>query len=812
MTLPDASTQPLGLPDTTEPRLGLLAGAVGRGALITAAFSLSIQGLTFVQSLLVPRLLGPENLGLFAVAAASVRIGTLIKDFGVSEKLTQDDRVDLPLAYSVAFTLEAGMATVLFVLLVATAPLVAALLNRPELSLVISVLAATVYTNAFLNLTSALHLRRLRYGRQNLINAVGPVVSFAVTVPLAYAGAGVWSLVAGAVAAFLAASAVVLWTAPLRPRIRLDRGVVGKYLRFGWPLWVANLLGMASTVGGTIVITRWLGLVGVGFLTVAQGFIQRAFLVDQLVAQSLFPALSRTQRDIAGHRRAFLVTNRVTVIWSGFVGFGLALFAGDLVTFVLGPAWAPATLLFRMSGLAVTTGSIGFSWDIFLRARGETKPTLVFKTISEGWVFVVLLPAVVFWGLDGAAWAVGSLGVVSVAVRQVFVSRLFDDVRLVRVAWREIAATGGAALLVIVLRGAWTPRSVAGFVGQVTFYVVMSGVAVLLVDATFLRELVARVRRPALSDPVAAPPSEAGQVSGPARASTPADREVLVPGEHPLGLAVDGDRVWVTCRDSSTLAWMDLPDGRWRSKRLPAYPHLPTVVDGVAWVGLTLSGRVAAVDASGRARITRLARSHEILVTAAHGSGCLVVDNGLTSKRLWTVPEPGARATSRDLPAGMVRPDVVITGAGPDSEVWITDTASAFVARLEADSRLIAVPDGTRFAVRDEPRRLLWLGHSGESAVSAISLDEPFSVVVHVPVPSVPFGMAISPDGRIWVACPEADQVVALDGDGTVSHRIATDRGVWPVGVAWWGGALLTLCAKSRQLLIHRVALPTNRA
>ncbi|MFZ6004385.1 MAG: oligosaccharide flippase family protein [Actinomycetota bacterium] len=811
MTVPVLPEPQPELPVAPTQRLGLLAGAVGRGALLAAAFSVLVQGLGFAQSLLVPRLLGPANLGLFAVAMASVRVAGLIRDFGVSEKLTQEDEVDLPLAYSVAFTLEVIMATAIVALLVGAAPVVAALLNEPDLRLVISVLAATVYTNAFLGLTSALHLRRLHYGRQNLVNAVGPVVSFAVTVPLAYAGAGVWALVAGAVAAFGAAATIMWLTAPLRPRARLDRRMVGRYLRFGWPLWVANLLGMASTVGGTIVITRWLGLVGVGFLAVAQGFVNRAFLIDALVAHSLFPALSRTQGDLAGHRRAFIVTNRITVIWSGFIGFGLAIFAGDLVRFVLGDDWEPATLLFRLAGLAVTTGSIGFSWDIFLRARGDTKPTLAFKTISEAWVFVVLLPAVVFAGIDGAAWAVGSLGVISVVVRQFFVNRMFDDVPLVRVAWREILATGGAAAALVLVRTQWMPDSAAGFAAQVTLYTLVSAGSVLAADGIFIRDLARRVRRPTPHHDVTDVTDANGPLLSPgASRHSGASRlllELPVPGQYPLGLAVDGDRAWVTCRDSSTLVWTDLPDGEWRSIRLPAYPHLPVVSEGVAWVGLTLAGRVAAVEPSGTSRITRLARTHEVLGTAAHGAGCLVVDNGHAVKRLWTVPAPGRAASSRRLPTGMVRPDIVIAPAETDGEVWVTDTAAPSVARISAEGGvLIDAGAGTRFGLRDDRRGLLWLGHSDRPLVSALEMAEPFDVQTHAAVPSVPFGMALGPDGLIWVACPEASAIVALGEAGSVVDRIDTAAGAWPLSLALWGDCLVALCARAGALLVIRIA------
>jgi len=792
-------------------RIGPLAGRVGRGVAVSASFTIGLQALGLIQSVLVPRLLGPENLGLFAVAMAGVGIASQLKDFGLDDKLAQDEHTDLPIAFSVAFTIEAALSTLALLGLLVAAPVMAAVLDRPELALVVAVLASTVYTNAFLRLSGALFLRRLHYGRRNLVGSVGPVVNFAVTVPLAFAGAGVWALVGGAVAAFVASVGVVVWTAPLRPRLRLDRGVVRSYLQFGWPLWVNNILGMSTTLAGSIVITHWIGFAGVGFFSLAQGLIQRAFVVDLLMTQALFPALARTQSDLDGHRRAFLAISRVTVIWSSAVGFGLALFGGDLVTFVLGPAWAPAVFLFRMAGLSVAIGSLGFAWDVFYKARGETRPLMVFGAISEAWVLVVLLPAAALWGVDGAAWALLLLGVMVVPIRQRFIRRLFEGVTLVRSAWRELTATGAAALMTILLREVWAPRSFAAFTAQAALYLVGVGVAVIALDGAFLREILWRARQ---RTPTTAAHESGNQATEPGlrAADTPAAIppafELDVPGSYPLGLAVDGDRVWVTCRDSSTLAWTDLPDGRWRTLRLPAYPHLPAVNQGVAWVGLTLSGRVAAVDPSGQVAMSRLARTHEILVTAADGGGCAVVENGRQHKRLWSVPAPGAPATCRDLPGGMVRPDFVITSSTHADDVWITDTASPFVARLAGEATLVAVPGGTRFGVRDEARRILWLGHTALSAVSAVGLDAPFPVLAHVAVPSIPFGMTLDPSGRLWVACPQVSRVVAVTIDGATDAQIAVEPGSWPIGVAWWRAHLLTLCAKSGRLVAH----PFNEA
>src|SRR5207253_3808385 len=170
-------------------------------------------------------------------------------------------------------------------------------------------------------------------------------------------------------------------------------------------------------------------------------------------------------------RRAFAATNRVTAMWSALVGFGVALFANDLIHLVLGPKWAPAGFLFRMEGLSVVTLSIGWSWDIFYRARGETKLTLAWSAIAEAWVFVVLLPTTVLWGLTGAAWAVLALGLIALPARQLFLRRIFPGINLLADVWRELLAVGVVTAAVAVVRD-WVgpPTGFVAFAGLLALF------------------------------------------------------------------------------------------------------------------------------------------------------------------------------------------------------------------------------------------------------------------------------------------------------------------------------------------------------
>lgn len=805
-------------------RISGLATIAGRGLIINGVFEAGLQSTLIVQSLLVPRLLGPAAVGLFAIASATVSIGATFKELGIEQKLVQERQADLPLAYSVAFTLEMILSGALFLAVLALAPAIAAFYHRDSLLPIVAVLALTIFTNAFLGLPSALYTRGLNYLKQNIVDALGPVVGFAITVPMAFLGYGVWSLVGGAIGALVVSAITVAWVTPIRPRFKMNGPIARRFLAYGWPLWLTRLLGLSTTIAGTLVISKALGVAALGYFSMAQGVAQRAFRLDGLIGQTLFPILCRAPDDIEGQRRAFIASNRVTAMWSAPLGFGLAIFAPDIVHLILGPKWVPAIFLLRMQSLAIVLGSIGFSWDIFFRARGRTKPTLMWSMVNEGWVFVVLLPSVIFFGLNGAAWAIGSLGLIAIVARQIPISRLFPGLNLVAGCARELLAGGVVAAGAFFMREALgPPRSLFGFAGMLAAFGVASIAAILVVDGAYLADLLRRVRGAAAPAPgvaaLAVEPDGALGAMAPAPSTTElieraelhpvstalrtigVEDSLATPGGYPLYLSAAGDRsLWVTLRDSSVLAWLDLDTGEWRRWRLPLWPHAACTDDrGRAWVALTLSSQVATVDPEERrARRVRLPRTRELLLAAWDGDAAVVVD--AWHRRLWRIDDSGKAAI--DLPEGMRRPDYVV----PDGRgsLWVSDIGTPVLARVGRDTGTLFPSPGRIRAVVVEPGgHHLWLGHFVRPLMSRLDLDDPDRGTVTMELPGTPTGMAFGPDGLLWASLFDADAVIALDRSG-VQHRIDLPRGSGPTSVLWLGEHLVVACGPASRLLVVR--------
>jgi O-antigen/teichoic acid export membrane protein len=347
------------------------------------------------------------------------------------------------LAVSAAFSLA----------IAAAAPLVALAYGDSEL-------LALTFAVAYLPLAFALQaptwifFRRMDFFRQRLIQAIVPVVTFAVTVPLAAAGVGVWSLVIGPAIGNAAAALAAVAVSPYRLRVRLERDAARRYFRFSWPIFASSAAMLVLLQGQLLAFDVWGGIAAVGHLTLAYTLTRYADRADHVVATTIYPAICAVQDRLGTLEEIFVKSNRAAMIWMVPFCAGIVLFAPDLVGFVLGEdEWEPAVVL--LQGLAVATAiqQLGFNWFSFFRARGESRPQAVEAGVMAAAFLVLAVPGLALWGATGFVAGRALVSVAMLGVRAGYLRRLLPGVRLWSLALRGAAPVGAGAAAALALRG-----------------------------------------------------------------------------------------------------------------------------------------------------------------------------------------------------------------------------------------------------------------------------------------------------------------------------------------------------------------------
>lgn len=473
-----------------------------RGTMINGAFSVSLNLLGVVKGFLVAAFLTTGEYGVWGILLVS--LGTLLwlKQVGISDRYIQQDEPDQALAFQKAFTLEVMLTGIFVVLLALAVPLVALVYGHEEL-LAPGIVVALMLPATALQAPVWVFYRKMDFLRQRSLQAIDPVVAFVVTVALAIAGAGYWSLVIGAFAGAWTGAVVSMLASPYPLRLRYDAGTMREYVDFSWPLVISGASGIVIAQGSVMLGERELGLAGAGAITLAATIAIYAERVDEIVTSTMYPAICavKDRRDLLFE--SFVKSNRLALMWGVPFGIGLALFAPDLVEFGIGEQWEPAVLLLQVFGINAAIYQLGFNWDSFYYARGQTRPLAVVSLVTMLGFLAAVVPLLLTEGLSGYAIGMAVMSLVGLAARSFYLRRLFPGFAMLRHAARSIVPTIPAAAAVLLLRLAeGSERSLPIALGELVLFAAVTVAATAYIERPLIRELAGYLRN--------SPPTEPG--------------------------------------------------------------------------------------------------------------------------------------------------------------------------------------------------------------------------------------------------------------------------------------------------------------
>jgi O-antigen/teichoic acid export membrane protein len=495
------SVQPPIAPDVVEPTDGRFAlggrslrAHAARGTIINGVFLVGVDSLTVIKGFVVAGLLSTGDYGIWGILV--VALGTLgwLKQVGVSDKYIQQDEADQEAAFQKAFSLEAIFTLSLMGLMLLLLP-VYAIVYRQHQILAAGAVATLVMPALILQAPVWVFYRRMDFRRQRTLQAIDPIVSFVVTVALAIAGAGYWALVVGLVAGSWSGAAVAVAASPYRLRFRYERGTTREYLSFSWPLAAAALGATALSQGSLIAGEYAVGIAGVGALTLAASIAIYTQRLDAIISETLYPAICAVQDRADLLMETFVKSNRLAMMWGVPFGTGLALFASDLVHKGIGDKWVPAIGLIQAFGLIAALDQVGFNWDDYFRARGDTRPVAVVSLLTLIPFGAVAVPLLFAHGLNGFAVGMGFIAAFSILMRFVFLRRLFPAFSFARQALRAITPTlpaAGAVLLARVLETG--ERTAAMALAELAGYLLITAATTWAFERELLREMAGYLR------------------------------------------------------------------------------------------------------------------------------------------------------------------------------------------------------------------------------------------------------------------------------------------------------------------------------
>lgn len=472
-----------------------LRSHTARGAIINAAFMIGLAGVGALRHFAIAIFLTAADYGLWGLIYVAVATLLWLKEVGLQDKYVQQEEADQAVAFQKAFTLNLMWTGLFCGLVILAMPLFGLLYGRPEVVAPGWVLALAVLGTAF-HAPIWIHYRRMRFVRQRSLQAIEPVVGLVATIALGAAGLSYWSLVLGVLAGIWSAAAAAVITCPYPIRIRYDRHALRDYVEFSWPLLLSAGSGVVVLQLAVLLGQETAGLAGVGAIGLAGTIAAFADRADHVVTATLYPAICALRERTDLLFEAFAKSNRLALIWGIPFGLGLALFAPDLVSYVLGEKWDVATGLLQVFGITAAVKQIGFGWPAFQRAIGQTRPLAV-SGVAVFVVFIVVgVPGMLAWGVTGYAVAICAITAVQLVIRTYYLKRLFGGFAVLRHSARAIGPCLPAVGAVLALRLVETgDRGLAAALGELCVFIVLTAAATAITERSLLREIGDYLRR-----------------------------------------------------------------------------------------------------------------------------------------------------------------------------------------------------------------------------------------------------------------------------------------------------------------------------
>lgn len=415
-----------------------------KGVVWTGAGQVVRQVVQVVTSIVLARLLMPDDFGLIGMALFFIGIGQLFADFGIGSAIVQARSSD-DVILSSCFWLNLAIATALALAALASAPLIAAFYGRADLVPLVAALSSNLVLAGLLVVPQALLYQEMRFADIARAQVLASLAASVVAIALAWWGAGVWALVAQPIVGSIVNLLACLQARPWRPGIRYSWPRVKPLARFSFALLGANLVGYANRNTDALIVGRVLGAGPLGIYSMAmQIMLFPLQQVSSVIVRVLFPALVQIRDDLPRLRAAYLTAVGAIAFVTFPMMAGLFAVAEDFVLVVFGAQWADMVPVIRilawvgmMQSVGTTVGTIYLSVgrpDIALRVGLVAVPVVLAGVLAG-------LP----WGVTGVAtgYAVGSFSLFYYSVKQAF--RLVG--LEVRSLWRVIprpliAATG----------------------------------------------------------------------------------------------------------------------------------------------------------------------------------------------------------------------------------------------------------------------------------------------------------------------------------------------------------------------------------
>jgi len=360
------------------------------GSTWMVAMRWAVRGIGVVSTVVLVRLLAPEDFGLVAIGSLFLSFLTVLTSFGVDMALIQ--RADTDDAhYSTAWTIRALQTAFVALSVYLVAPFAATYFDEPRVRGLMQLMSVGVLIGGFENIGIVNFRKDLLFSREFTFLVATKVGSFIVTITLAFWLRNYWALAWGVISFRFIAVVLSFVMHPYRPRLDLSRFA---------DLWSFSQWMLLRNIGmylrkqiDTFLVARTFGTDNVGYYSISKEVSELPTTeIIWPMARALFPGYAKLAHDPVRLGAAFLKVLNTIALIAIPAGIGIARIAEPLVNVVFGDRWLPVVPAMSWLSVYGAVLTISSSVQAPLIALGHMRMVAAIVWVQ----LIVVVPAIVY--------------------------------------------------------------------------------------------------------------------------------------------------------------------------------------------------------------------------------------------------------------------------------------------------------------------------------------------------------------------------------------------------------------------------------
>ena len=354
----------------------------------------------FLSNLVLARLLSPDDFGCIGMLMVFISVSDAIVDGGFGAALVQKKDVR-SIDYSTIFIWNVIVSVALYIVLFISSPAIASFYNIDYLEIILKVQGIVLLFNGLCIIQRSMFQRDLMFKKLAKINLSATIIGTLLGIICAFAGLGVWSLVAKLLFTSVIASMLLWVKSDYLPSLKFSWKSFSTLFNFGSFMFLTSMTNSIHSNSISLVIGKGINSAALGYFTQAQKLedIPRQTL-SSVVMNVAFPAFSKLQDS----QKELVFSVRATTRLLSYINFSLTILmmvvARPLILLLFSEKWERSISYFQMICLFGLIYTITEFYNSILKAKGESRilfiTNLIYKVLG-----VLLIFWGAFWGMRG---------------------------------------------------------------------------------------------------------------------------------------------------------------------------------------------------------------------------------------------------------------------------------------------------------------------------------------------------------------------------------------------------------------------------